>query len=261
MNRFTRTTSACALALAFAAPAFAVDTCKMPESKFSSSYSVGSLCTRTGGSGNVTEQARSASGFTAVKVQGPFVVEVRAAHRERVTVRIDDNLQSMVEVDVRASGTLDVRPTRDAAFTTRQMPVVVVEYVLLNAVSVEGSGDVVANNLRPAESFRAAVAGSGDVCLSGVRTAKLELAVSGSGDVRALGASDEVTVKISGSGDVAAQALVGRNVKVSIAGSGDAKVNALETLEVSIAGSGDVRYVGAPKMKRSVAGSGTVKSL
>ena len=261
MNHLPRVTCVGALALALAAPAFANDSCKMPESKLTSSYGAGLLGTRTSGSGKTTEQQRPASGFTAVKVQGPFAVEVRAADRERVTVRIDENLQSMVEVDVRANGTLDVRPSREASFTTRQLPVVVVEYVKLSAVAVEGSGDVVANNLRPAESFRAAVSGSGDVCLSGVRTAKLELVIAGSGDVRVLGASDEVVIKISGSGDVAAQSLVGRNVKVSIAGSGDAKVNAMETLDVSIAGSGDVRYAGTPKIKQSVAGSGSVKSL
>lgn len=262
MNRSAHAAAACALGLALAAPATDANvTCTVPESKPGASYTAGAWGTRTSGSGNVTAQERAATGFTAIRLHGPFAVEARAADRERVTVRIDENLHSMVEVEVRANGTLEVRPTRDAAFTTRQLPVVIVEYVKLAGVSVEGSGDVVANNLRPAERFRAAVAGSGDVCLSGVRTAKLELAVAGSGDVRAIGASDEVTVRVSGSGDVAAQSLVGRHVRVSIAGSGDAKVNAMEMLEVSIAGSGDVRYVGTPKVKQSVAGSGTVKSL
>ena len=261
MNQSARTAAACALGLALAAPAFAVDTCKMPESKPGVTYTVGSWGTRTSGGGKVTTQERTAAGYSAVKVQGPFAVELRAADRERVTVRIDETLQSMVETEVHANGTLLVRPKRDAGFTTRTLPVVTVDYVKLTAVAVEGSGDVIANNLRPVAGFRAAVAGNGDICLSGVRTAKLELAVAGSGDVRAIGASDELTVRISGSGDVAAQSLLGRNVKVSIAGSGDAQVNALETLEVSVAGSGDVRYAGTPKLKQSVSGSGTVKPL
>ena len=243
------------------APALASDGCKLPASKSFVSYSVGSPGSRTSGSGNITARERAAAGFTMIRVYGPLAVEARAAERENVTVRIDENLQSMVEVEVGADGTLHVRPKRDAGFTTRTLPVVTVDYVKLTAVAVEGSGDVIANNLRPVAGFRAAVAGNGDICLSGVRTAKLELAVAGSGDVRAIGASDELTVRISGSGDVAAQSLLGRNVKVSIAGSGDAQVNALETLEVSVAGSGDVRYAGTPKLKQRVSGSGTVKPL
>jgi hypothetical protein len=260
MNGLPRVASAAALAFAISAPAIANDTCKLPNSG-NTSFATGSWGTRTAGSGNITEQVRSASGYSFIKVQGPFAVDARPADRERVTVRIDDNLQSMVEVGVTGNGTLEVRPTRNAAFITRSVPTVIVEYVKLSGLAVEGSGDAIAANLRPAESFRAVVAGSGDVCLSGVRTARLDIAVAGSGDVRAIGASDEVTVKISGSGDVAAQSLVGRSVKVSIAGSGDVKVNAMETLDVSIAGSGDVRYLGTPKIKRNVAGSGSVKSL
>jgi hypothetical protein len=258
----TRITFA-AIALALAGPAVADNSCKLRSPPWSgtTTFASGTIGTRITGSGNIVEQPRNASGFAAVRVKGPFSIDARPAERESVTVRIDDNLQTMVETEVMRDGTLEVRAPRNAGFTTRSQPTVIVEYVKLNVVTIDGSGDVIANNLRPVESFRAAVSGSGDVCLTGVRAARLELAVSGSGDVRAAGGADQLAIKISGSGDVDARELTGVNVKVSIAGSGNAKVNAMDSLDVSIAGSGDVRYAGKAKVSKSIAGSGTVKPL
>lgn len=243
-----------------AVPSYAEELCKLPERQANKTVRIGSWGARVSGSGNITTQTRAVSGFTSVRIKAPFTVEARASERERVTVRIDDNLQSMVEVKV-VNGMLTIDLLRDASFSTTTQPVVTVDYVKLVGAAVEGAGDFVANNLRSADGFSAATSGSGDVCLAGVKAPRLVLSVSGSGDVRAIGDADQLSISIAGSGDIVADKLVAKTVKVAIAGSGDAKVNAIEALDINIAGSGDVRYVGTPKIKQAVAGSGDVKSL
>ena len=249
-----------ALGLSVASWAVAAEDCKLPETLGLATHSTGKLGSRTSGSGQAVDDIRPVSGFHAVKVHGPLAVELRAADRERVTVRIDDNLQAMIRVEVQ-DGTLEVGPAKDAGFTTRTPPTVIVEYLALDSISLAGSGDIVGSNVRPPKGLRAAIAGSGDICLSGLKTVKLAVSVAGSGDVRVQGAADEVSIRIAGSGDAHADALEGKRVKVSIAGSGDPRVHALDELEVSVAGSGDVRYRGYPKVTRRVAGSGSVKPL
>lgn len=248
------------LIASFAVPAYAEEVCKLPERHGNQTARTGSWGARVSGSGNMTTQTHPVSGFTSVRIRAPFTVEARASERERVTVRVDDNLQAMVEAKVE-DGVLVLGLVHGASFTTNTQPVVTVHYIKLAAVAVEGSGDFIANNLRAADGFNAATSGSGDVCLGGVKVPLLALSVSGSGDVRAIGGADQLSISIAGSGDIVADKLVARTVKVAIAGSGDAKVNAIEALDINIAGSGDVRYVGTPKIKQAIAGSGNVKSL
>ncbi len=109
------------------------------------------------------------------------------------------------------------------------------------------------------DAFAVSVAGSGDVKIDALDVNSLGVMLAGSGDFSAGGRADEQGFSIRGSGDVRARDLVGRSVKVSIAGSGDAQVHATERLEVAIVGSGDVVYHGTPKVTKSIAGPGSVR--
>jgi hypothetical protein len=212
---------------------------------------------RVTGSGRILDESRALAGFTALKVTGAIDVELRAAGRESVTVRADDNVAPLIETRVEGS-TLVIGVARGASFRTRRTPRVLVEFVRLGELTVAGSGDVRADRVR-GDTFAVSIAGSGDVRIDALDVDSLGVVLAGSGDFTAAGRADEQGYRIRGSGDVRASELVGRSVKVSIAGSGDALVHATEALEVVIAGSGDVVYRGAPKITKSVAGSGSVR--
>jgi hypothetical protein len=239
-----------------ASPARAADfDCDSPPATLAFNFGTGRDIVT--GSGNIVEERRAASGFTALKVAGSIDVELKAAEREGVTVRADDNIVPLIETRVEGT-TLVVGAVRGASFRTRHSPRVIVEFVRLNEVSVSGSGDVRADRVR-GETFAVSVSGSSDVRIVALDVDSLGVVISGSGDFAAAGRAAQQGFRIKGSGDVIARDLVGRIVKVSIAGSGDAAVHATDELEVSIAGSGDVVYRGDPKVTKKIAGSGAVR--
>jgi Putative auto-transporter adhesin, head GIN domain len=214
----------------------------------------------TVGSGNVVSQMRQVSDFQALKVSGSVDVRVRQTGREAVEVKVDDNVQPLVETVVEVEGgirTLHVRWKRDANLRIKNNALVTVEVARLSALAILGSGDVTVDTLKT-PTLAVSLSGSGDARLTGLDADMAEVSISGSGDVRAAGRATRLKIGVAGSGDVQMLDLKADEVSVSIAGSGDVAVHADKTLDVSIAGSGDVVYAGAAAVRSSVAGSGSI---
>jgi hypothetical protein len=212
------------------------------------------------GSGRVVSEVRQVGAFEAIAARGSIKLMLRQSGREAVEVRADDNLLPLIETVVVERGgarTLEIGPARHADWSTRSETVVTVDLVRLEALSVSGSGDVLADALKT-RSLKLAVSGSSDIRLRQLTADELAVKVAGSGDVEAAGRVGRLTIAVAGSGDVKARALEADDASVSIAGSGDASLNVRKTLAVTIAGSGDVTYVGDAVVKSSVAGSGSV---
>ena len=130
------------------------------------------------------------------------------------------------------------------------------------AVSLAGSGDIVADNDWTIKTLEVALAGSGDMAFRKLTGTKIEVSIAGSGDVIALGGSlKEASFSVAGSGNVGMETLKAARVSASIAGSGDMILTASESLEANIAGSGSIRYHGSPSVSRHVMGSGELIAL
>lgn len=250
---------AAAVLLAMTGPALADTECRLREPSGTITVSAGRSSDRVEGSGQVTEERRSLSGFSSLRVSGPFDIDLRAASSEGVTVRADDNVLPLIETRV-ADNALEIQPRRGASFRTRVRPRVTVEFVRMDAISLAGSGDLVADRIR-ADTFAVSISGSNDMCVRSLEAGTFGLSIAGSGDFRASGRADTQGIRIAGSGDAMLHDLVGKVVKISIAGSGDVSVHATDELEVQIAGSGDVTYRGDPKIRRSLAGSGEIRRM
>ena len=217
---------------------------------------------RVSGSGRIISQDRAIGSFSALRVDGPVRIELKASSREQVTVRFDDNLVSMIDTRVVPGTvpTLTIGLIDKAAFRAADEPVVVVEFKVLSEISLRGSGDLHADLVR-GPVLAVSNAGSSDVKIDSLDVDVLGVAIAGSGDFTAAGRAGEQGFNIVGSGDIHASRLVGQTVKVRLAGSGDARVNAAGMLDVSIAGSGDVLYRGSPSIKRRIAGTGEVRRM
>jgi hypothetical protein len=216
---------------------------------------------RLEGSGRIVEEVRSLSNFTAVHITGPVNVELKAADRDSVLVRTDDNLVPLIETRVtdgdRPVLEIGVRP--GAAFRAARAPVIVVQFRTLSELVARGSGNVRADRLE-ADDFALSLSGSGDARIETLLARRFAAVLSGSGDLVVRGGrADDQAYRLAGSGDLGAGRLAGRRVQVSIAGSGDASVNAAETLGVSLSGSGDVIYRGSPRITQRIGGTGSVR--
>ncbi len=105
-----------------------------------------------------------------------------------------------------------------------------------------------------------AVEGSGDLDIRGYDQPKLDLRVSGSGNVDGGGHTSTLTLALAGSGDADLSALAATDADVHLTGSGDAQLNASGKLTSDVTGSGDIRFKGHPKSVDSkIVGSGTVE--
>ena len=214
---------------------------------------------RVVGSGESVTEQRSVGEFDALQTSSIKVL-VRQGATSSVSVQADRNLLPLLETVVEdgAQGkVLKLRWKRWSDIKTKVEPVVTVVVVRLQALTVSGSGDIVAEPLQQPRLL-VRVEGSGDVKLNGLVADELKVEIKGSGDVKASGRASRLSVSIAGSGDVQTADLKADDVVVNIAGSGDASVFADKTLAVSIAGSGDVVYSGNAVVKKSVAGSGSV---
>lgn len=123
---------------------------------------------------------------------------------------------------------------------------------------LSGSGDVRAGS---AESADLAMSGSADVALRTVRSG-LSAVISGSGDVAAYSVSGALHARIGGSGDIAVHNGDVTDMDVAVSGSGDIKLGGVaRTLTAVVSGSGDVTVgrVTGQVIKR-VSGSGDVNA-
>jgi len=87
----------------------------------------------------------------------------------------------------------------------------------------------------------------------------LALTVSGSGQVRAEGTVERMTVTIRGSGDIRLNDVAMKRLTTRIAGSGNLEAGPKEEADITIAGSGNVRLLSRPAtLNTKIAGSGRI---
>ena len=208
------------------------------------------------GSDKLVHQTRPVSGVHALELRGPIDVVLKQGDAERVTVHTDDNLAELIETPV-VDGVLHVGIRARASFKVKHPIGVTVELPHLDAVKMQGSGDLNCSQF-DTDLLEITLMGSGDARFDALRVGTLAVLVQGSGNLSLSGNAPKQGYVIEGSGDIDADELIGRNVAIRISGSGDAKLMASATLSVEIAGSGDVDYRGEAILTKNVHGSGNI---
>ncbi len=95
--------------------------------------------------------------------------------------------------------------------------------------------------------------------LENLNQPELALRIRGSGNVRASGTVDRLSLHVSGSGHAQLADLALKTLELKISGSGDAEAAPKEEADVSISGSGTLRLLSRPaRLKTHISGSGRV---
>jgi hypothetical protein len=174
--------------------------------------------------------------FDRVELAGSNNVLIHVGGKQHVVVNADDNLLGRVTTKVRTA-TLVVANT-PGSFTTRSPMSVDITVPALNGLTLSGSGNVV---------------------FSGVKAARLEVRLPGSGTLTGSGAAKTLDVTVSGSGSVEFMPLVANHVRAAVSGSGSIFVTATSRLDGSVSGSGAIIYAGHPtSVTKNVTGSGAI---
>lgn len=125
-----------------------------------------------------------------------------------------------------------------------------------------GSGGITGtNDFVYTEPVTYVLNGSGNI-KAGLTTTRFTGTLRGSGNIEIKsGQTTDKDIAIFGSGNVKADNFVSQNTTVSIPGSGAAYVNAQQKLNVTIQGTGSVFYRGNPQITKTITGTGAVIKL
>jgi hypothetical protein len=189
------------------------------------------------GSGKVVTEPRNVAGFSAVSLDGSGRLVVEQTGTESLTVTGDDNLLPYIETKVsghtltlgETSGT-NISPSKDIVFK-------------LTVKTLDNIG----------------ISGSGAADVKSLQGTNLKIDISGSGEISADGAEDDLNVDISGSGRLRGDTLRSKRARVDISGSGRAALAVSEKLDANVSGSGTIEYVGDPQVHQDISGSGSVR--
>jgi hypothetical protein len=183
------------------------------------------------------DQVRSMPAFTSISVRGPISITVDAGKAQSVTMRGDAKFIQDVTSEV-VNGELRLRSREKKNISWHGDPRVVITMPALNAVEVEGAGEISLNQ---------------------IRGERLDVNYRGAGRMGINGEVKRFRMKAEGVGEVDAKSLVANDADVTFRGIGDVKVTARNRLDAVVEGMGSLTYYGKPRtVNKSASGIGSV---
>lgn len=216
---------------------------------------------RVKGNGNITTETRSVSEFDKVEVSGAVELYVSGGESQPVKIETDENLIKYVEVE-QHGGTLEIRTRKGYNLRPTHKLIVRVSSPNYSEISVSGASNIVGQNkIIARQRLEMQVSGAGDINAD-VDAPELKSSISGSGNVNLKGQVRDLELDISGAGDAKCYDMKAENTRVQISGAGSAEVYASVSLDAQVSGAGGVNYRGgATKVSQHVSGAGSVKKV
>lgn len=226
------------------------------------------------GNGDTIEEVRTVPEFEAITSSGSFNVYYEYADSIEVTVSCESNIMMYIETVV-YNNELKIRTPNNVRIRPHEPIDVYVKGPYVNSLQLSGSGTIESDTIYN-DRLDVRISGSGEIqaaFIGGDLNISLpgsgiidvfancdytEASISGSGDIKLEGTADEANYKISGSGQLQAYDFPVNELDASISGSGTMYVNVRDYLEASISGSGNVYYLGNPELDTHSSGSGNV---
>ncbi len=211
------------------------------------------------GNGNIRTEKRNIGDFKSVKTSGSIDVEINSGDSYALSVEDDDNILPYIVTEVN-DGTLDIHYKNNTSINNDHAKVYVTA-PSLDGVTVSGSADVdIRDVLKNSQKIEVNISGSGNI-KGAVDAPAISVDINGSGDVNLKGHTKDFDGSISGSGDINCGGLQSENATVTVSGSGNVHVFASVHLKASTFGSGDIYYGGNPQNPEiHTAGSGSVQA-
>lgn len=215
-----------------------------------------SACNATKGNGNVVTEDYTVRDFNRIEFSGVGEMIVTVGERESLSVRTDENLQDLIEVEVR-DNTLHIGQRPNTSFYNPTELIFTVTVPELEALDLSGAGSVVIDDIE-GDSFSIDASGATEIELNNVDVDSLTVEISGSGSASVEGRTNDLEISISGAGDFSGYGLESENAQIDISGAGSAEINASDEITGDISGAGGVTYHGNPSVDVDVSGAGSV---
>jgi len=210
------------------------------------------------------------SGFTRIKIAGPFDVHLVQGTEESVKIEVPEDVKGRITAKV-SGGVLKIHQTHDnwgqgyqswysekSVWRNHKKIAVYITAKDLNGITISGSAHIKFDAGISANSLTFKLRGSGEI-IGKIDVKKLDSRVSGSGNIKLSGAAGHSVVRVSGSGNFSAPELLTAISAAKVSGSGRAKINASDRVNAAVSGSGGVSYTGTAKnINSSKSGSGQI---
>jgi hypothetical protein len=175
-------------------------------------------------------------------------------------ISVDKNILPFVDIRVVNSRLIisqkdnsNLRPSQFKIYTNSRS---------ISKAKISGSGSFHMEREVNAGKLEILVSGSGNVKADSLYCENLNLTISGSGSVKTKGAANRAKFHVSGSGSIKAFDYLANDLDCSISGSGSVEVFAYESLKASVSGSGNLKYKGNPEtVTNHVSGSGSIRKV
>lgn len=210
------------------------------------------------GNGVITNETRNINKVKRVKVVGNFDVQIAQNTSNTIEVSADANLMNYI-ITKEDGDIIKIYEKKGYDISSNNPIKIIVNIPLLQEVTITGNGNVKGlTKFTGSDKLDLTISGNGDISL-GVNTPIVEAKITGNGNIMVDGETKESKISITGNGDFKGENLKTENTTVRITGSGDATVFASNKLDVRITGGGDVLYNGNPDITKHITGSGDVK--
>jgi hypothetical protein len=203
---------------------------------------VASGCTAVRGSGDVVTIEVPVDDFNRLAVSHSFDVNVSVGDEPSLTLRVDDNLESSLEVEV-TNDTLRIglQPRTSVSNATLEADVTVTS---LDAVEGSGAVSIDLGSLA-GSTLELQLSGASD--LSGaVDFDNVTGVLSGASNISLSGRVATLDVDASGASDLALLDLEVDGLIVSLSGASSAEVSVNDSIRASLSGASSLRYRGDP---------------
>ncbi|RYY27793.1 MAG: DUF2807 domain-containing protein, partial [Chitinophagaceae bacterium] len=192
---------------------------------------------RVEGNGNIKSEERSVNSFSQVEVHGAIDVHVSQGDLKPVRIEGDENLLQYVEIkqegnriEVRSRRGYNLKPTSDLK--------IYVTSPNFTKIDVSGACDIIGDTrISNNDKLDLQVSGAGDIRME-VDVPVVTADISGSGSVNLKGRTRDFSCDLSGAGHARCFELLSENTTIDISGAGDAEVYASIKVDAEVSGAG-----------------------
>lgn len=206
----------------------------------------------------VVEKRLLANSFDAIDLRLGARVFVNYGNSREIFIEAPESLLSNIQTYT--SGSELIIEQRRCMDNRNDEIVITLSQEYLRVLTISGSGSIILDDYVEADRMDMIISGSGNI-MGEVYANDVRLVISGSGNIELDGHCDIQRIAISGSGNILNRNLICKEADVRISGSGNAWVHPLRNLSVNISGSGNIHYLGNPQVFSSITGTGKIIPL
>ena len=215
---------------------------------------------RVRGNGKVRTESKQFGDVTGVELHASFDVYISEGSPAGVRIEAEENIIPHIEMHV-LNGVLNIEEEDNIRLRPRKPVKIYITSPGYSKIQVHSSGNIIGQTkITNDAKLDLSVSGSGELKLD-VDAPEIEANVSGSGEMHLSGDTKKISGDVTGSGELKAMNLKSEEADLQVSGSGNIDVYASIKLDANISGSGDVRYKGEAKINTNISGSGDVRKV